>query len=257
MTNEAIVIRNLSKTFKNVKALDRINLDIHFNEIFGLLGPNGSGKTTLLRILATLMSPDRHSNSLTSSTNDYVCRINGLELLKNQEDIRKISGYVPQQMALYIDLSAIDNLILFSTPYGFDKSSQMNRINELLKLVGLYERRHELVKTFSGGMQRRLSIVCALVHKPSILFLDEVTVGLDTSLRHEIWHIIEQLKKYSTIVITTHYIPEAEQYCSRVALMSTGKILDIGSPDKLIKKYPTASNLEEVMLMCEKGENHV
>ncbi len=248
-TKIAIDVRNASKTFKNVKALDNVSLSIYYNEIFGLLGPNGSGKTTLLRILSTLMPPDR---SPAGDNEGSRCSIMGHDLLREQEIIRQITGYVPQQNALYVDLSALDNLILFSTPYGLDKRVQRERIDELLKLVELYERRHELVKTFSGGMMKRLSIICALVHRPAVLFLDEVTVGLDTALRREIWALIQRIKESSTMVITTHYVPEAENYCDRVALMSQGRVLDCGNPKELVRKYPGASDLEEVMLICEK-----
>ena len=137
----AIEIKNVSKTFKNVKALDSISLSIYHNEIFGLLGPNGSGKTTLLRILSTLMPPDSPAQG---DTDGSICKILGHNLFREQARIRQITGYVPQQVALYGDLSALDNLILFSTPYGLDKRLQRERIEELLKMVELYKRRHEL-----------------------------------------------------------------------------------------------------------------
>ncbi len=245
----AIEVVNLSKTFKNVKALDSVSLTIYQNEIFGLLGPNGSGKTTLLRILSTLMSADRVPAGGTDSSK---CKIIGHDLFKEQAKIRQLIGYVPQQGALYRDLSALDNLMLFSTPYNLDKHVQRERIDELLKLVELYDRRRELVKTFSGGMLKRLSILCALVHRPALLFLDEVTVALDTALRREIWSMIQQIKKESTVVITTHYVPEAENYCDRVALMLQGRILDYGRPKELISKQSRATNLEEVMLAYER-----
>jgi len=249
MTNHvAIEINNLTKFFKKNKALNALSLQVYNNEIFGLLGPNGSGKTTLLRILSTIMAPDQ---SFADAKNNQSCIISGLDLFQDQAAIRKIIGYVPQQDALYADLSAIDNLILFSTPYCFDKKEQKNRITELLHLVQLYERRHDLVRTFSGGMKKRLSIACALVHKPEVILLDEITVGLDTSLRREIWALIKEQKKSSSIVITTHYIPDAEQYCDRVALMLNGNILDCGSPQQLIENNYPASNLEEVMMIYE------
>jgi ABC-2 type transport system ATP-binding protein len=247
--NIAIQIKNVSKTYKNIKALDNVSLSIYDHEIFGLLGPNGSGKTTLLRILSTLVSPD---NPSPDDSDGRSCKITGYDLLKEQAAVRQIMGYVPQQAALYVDLSALDNLILFNTPYNLDKQVQQERIDELLKMVDLYNRRHELVRTYSGGMLRRLSIICALVHQPKVLFLDEITVGLDTALRRELWDMIRQVKNTSTVVITTHYIPEAENYCDRVALMLQGHILDCGSPKELIKKYHTATDLEEVMLICEK-----
>ncbi len=246
----AININNLTKKFKTITALDNISLQIYRNEVFGLLGPNGSGKTTLLRILCTLMPP---SQPQPSDQNRSFCKIVGHDLLTEQSAIRNKIGYVPQQDALYNDLSALDNIFLFSTPYCEDRIEQKERINELLHQVKLYNRRHDLVKTYSGGMKKRLSIACALIHNPEILFLDEVTVGLDTSLRHEIWSLIKEQKKYSSIVITTHYIPEAEQYCDRVALMLSGHILDIGKPENIIEKNKPAANLEEVMLIYEKN----
>jgi ABC-2 type transport system ATP-binding protein len=243
--NLAIDIENISKTFKNLKALDRVSLKIFRNEVFGLLGPNGSGKTTLLRILSTLVPPDPPDSS---DTYHRKCNIMGYDLFKQMDDLRRIIGYVPQRDALYGDLSALDNLLLFSTPYDLQKSVQMERIEGLLKLVELYDRRHALAKTFSGGMLKRLSISCALVHRPAVLFLDEITVGLDTPLRREIWSLLRELKKQSTVVITTHYVPDAENYCDRVALILDGHVLDCGKPSELISKYPDATSLEEVTL---------
>jgi len=241
----AIDIENISKTFKTLKALDRISLKIFRNEVFGLLGPNGSGKTTLLRIISTLVPPDPPDSS---DTYHRKCNIMGYDLFKQKDDLRRIIGYVPQRDALYGDLSALDNLILFSTPYDLEKTVQRERIERLLKLVDLSDRKDALAKTFSGGMLKRLSIACALVHRPLVLFLDEITVGLDTPLRREIWNMLRELKKHSTIVITTHYVPDAENYCDRVALILNGHVLDCGSPAELISKYPGATSLEEVTL---------
>lgn len=246
----AIEIENISKTFKSIKALDGVSLNIYRNEVFGLLGPNGSGKTTLLRILSTIVPPDAPDPSDKASRK---CRIIGHDLFREQEGVRRIVGYVPQRDALYGDLSALDNLILFSTPYDLDKRARRERIDELLRLVQLYDRRHALVKTFSGGMLKRLSIVCALVHRPHVLFLDEITVGLDTPLRREIWGLLRELKKDSTVVISTHYVPDAENYCDRVALMNDGHVLDCGPPAELVAKHPTAATLEEVTLICQGG----
>lgn len=245
----AIQIENISKTFKNRKALDSVSLSIYQNELFGLLGPNGSGKTTLLRILSTLMPPDPPDRAANGGRK---CTIMGHDLFREPESVRQIMGYVPQRDALYGDASALDNLILFSTPYDLDKPVRQERIKELLKMVELYDRRHDLVKTFSGGMLKRLSIVCALVHKPAVLFLDEITVGLDTSLRREIWSLLQALKEESTLVITTHYVPDAENYCDRVALMFEGRVLDCGRPIELLEKYPVAGNLEDVTLICQR-----
>jgi ABC-2 type transport system ATP-binding protein len=247
--NTAIEIENISKTFKNIKALDNVTLTVYRNEVFGLLGPNGSGKTTLLHILCTVMPPDTINPS---DGHNRKCRIMGHNVFRAQDKIRQIIGYVPQKDPLYGDLSALDNLIFFSAPYGLGRDEQKKRIEELLGMLGLYERRNDLVRTFSGGMLKRISIICALVHRPSMLFFDEVTVGLDTSLRHEVWQLIRELSLESTIVVTTHYIPDAENYCDRVALILKGKILDIGSPKELIQRHPPAGSLEEVVLILER-----
>jgi len=248
--NIAIDIKNISKTFGCFKALDGISLSIHKNEIFGLLGPNGSGKTTLLRILSTLVPADQPNRS-NITDGHRKCEILGFDLFKQQDEIRKIMGYVPQHDALYGDLSAMDNLIFFSEPYSIDRMTRKARIDELLKRVALTGRKNDLAKNFSGGMLKRLSIVCSLVHKPQLLFLDEITVGLDTPLRREIWDLISELKKESTIVVTTHYIPDAQNYCDRVAMIYEGHILDSGKPDEIIARYPPATDLEEVTLICQ------
>jgi len=246
----SIEINNMSKHFNKNVALDNISLQVFRNEIFGLIGPNGSGKTTLLRIMCTLMNPDQGSPE---DRNGSVCKIAGYDLHKEQSQIRERIGYVPQQDALYNDLSALDNLIYFSTPYSSDQIKQRERIEYLLHLVKLDERRHDLVRSFSGGMKKRLSIACALIHNPEVLLLDEITVGLDTALRHEIWALLKEQKRSSAIVITTHYIPEAEQHCDRVALMLNGRILDFGAPGELIDRHKPAPDLEEVMLIHEKN----
>lgn len=244
----AIEIKNISKTFGKTRALDGVSLNIRQNELFGLLGPNGAGKTTLIRILSTLVPAD-HSNHADPSHRQG--QILGFDLFKERDRIREILGYVPQRDALYGDLSALDNLIFFSQPYPMDKRDRQERIGYLLNRVGLYPRRHDLVKDFSGGMVKRLSIICALVHRPKVLFLDEVTVGLDTPLRHEIWNLIQEWKSESTILVTTHYIPDAQNNCDRVALIYEGRILDCGRPEEIIARFPPATNLEEVALICQ------
>jgi ABC-2 type transport system ATP-binding protein len=247
--NLAIEIKNISKTFGKTRALDGVSLDIRQNEIFGLLGPNGSGKTTLLRILSTLVSAD-HSNP--TDPDHRQGKILGFDLFKERDRIREILGYVPQRDALYGDLSALDNLVFFSHPYTMDKKDRQERMTYLLNRVGLFHRRHDLVKDFSGGMLKRLSIVCALVHRPKVLLLDEITVGLDTPLRREIWDLIKELKRESTILLTTHYIPDAQNNCDRVALIFEGRIVDFGRPEAIMARYPPATSLEEVTLICQK-----
>jgi ABC-2 type transport system ATP-binding protein len=245
----AIEIKNISKTFGKTKALQGVSLDIRRNEIFGLIGPNGAGKTTLLRILATLISADPHLPEDPGSREGH---ISGFDLFREKDRIREIMGYVPQRDALYGDLSALDNLIFFSQPYMMDKRIRQGRMEFLLKRVNLFHRRRDLAKDFSGGMLKCLSIICALVHQPQILFLDEITVGLDTSLRREIWDLIRELKRESTIIISTHYVPDAQNNCDRVALIYEGRILDSGRPEELIARYHPAASLEEVTLLCQK-----
>ncbi len=242
----AIEIRNISKTFNAIKALDKISLDIYPNEIFALLGANGSGKTTLLRIMSTLVAPDPPLNGVRPS-----CKILGFNLFRQQDKIRRITGYVPQRDALYENLSALDNVKIFSLPYRINPKIRRARIKELLEQVQLYDRKNALAKTLSGGMAKRLSIICSLVHSPAVLFLDEVTVGLDTDLRRQIWGMLSELKKRCTIVLTTHYIPDAETYCDRVALIHNGHILACGKPAELVREYPPAANLEEATLLCQ------
>lgn len=244
----AIEIKNITKTFGKTKALDRVSLDIRQNEIFGLLGPNGAGKTTLLRILSTLVPADHPSHS---EAGQRKAKILGYDLFKERDRVREVLGYVPQRDALYGDLSAQDNLIFFSQPFPQDKRDRQARMEYLLNRVGLYRRRHDLVKNFSDGMLKRLSIICALVHRPKVLFLDEVTVGLDTPLRHEIWNLIKEWKCESTILVTTHYIPDAQNNCDRVALLYEGRILDCGRPEEIIARFPPATDLEEVALICQ------
>ncbi|MBI4764819.1 MAG: ABC transporter ATP-binding protein [Deltaproteobacteria bacterium] len=246
----AIEIKNISKTFGKTRALDSVSLSIRENELFGLLGPNGAGKTTLLRILSTLIPADPSNQADLGPRQGQIL---GFDLFKERDRIREILGYVPQRDALYGDLSAMDNLIFFSQPYPMDKRDRRERLESLLNRVGLYHRKNDLVKDFSGGLLKRLSIICALVHRPKVLFLDEVTVGLDTPLRREIWNLIKEWKREGTILVTTHYIPDAQNNCDRVALIYEGRILDCGRPQEIIARFPPATNLEEVALICQNG----
>jgi ABC-2 type transport system ATP-binding protein len=246
---EALIqVCNISKTFGRVRALDSVSLTVHRNEILGLLGPNGSGKTTLLRILATLVTPDSPSTHITDRIS---CRIAGHDIFSEGAKVRYAIGYVPQQDSLYTDLSVQDNLIFFSTPHVF--GHRQKRVAELLQMAGLYDRRDALVSTLSGGMVKRLSVMCALAHEPSIMILDEATVGLDAETRRDIWNLMVKLKEGRAIITTTHYIIEAEKYCDRVALLFEGKVLDVSSPADLVAKYPPARNLDEAVLIAQRS----
>ncbi|PMP95566.1 MAG: ABC transporter [Thermodesulfobacterium geofontis] len=213
MNEHIIEVKNLVKTYEGKKVVK--------GEIFGLIGPNGAGKTTIIKILTTLVKPDKGE-----------VFINGLNLFEEAQEIKKIIGVVPQENNLDRDLTVYENLLIYGLLYKV--KDLKNRIKEILKLVELWERRNSLVSTLSGGMQRRLVIARAFLPDPPILFLDEPTVGLDPQIRRFIWEIIRKGKRIGkTIILTTHYIEEAENLCERVGIIHKGKLLAIGSPEEL------------------------
>lgn len=229
-------VKNLKKRFGKIKAVDGISFDVQENEIFGLLGPNGSGKTTSQRMLCTVLEP-------TSGKIKYHGKSINPE---NIDNIRREIGYVPQGECLYGDLTIAENLRFFAKPYNLGSQNLEARIKDLMELLSLEEHRTELVKGLSGGLNKRASIAAALVHEPKLLFLDEVTMGLDPNSRYHIWNLIRELKKHTAIVITTHYMDEAEDLCDRIAILSKGKILELDSPARIIEKYQ-AKDLNEVI----------
>ncbi len=218
-----IEIRNLSKHFGDVKALKNINLSVQQGEFFGLLGPNGAGKTTTVNILSTLLKPDDGSVTL-----------NGLDLLSDPRGAKRLLGVVPQELALYEELSAADNLHFWGKLYGMQGNSLKARIRHLLEFMGLNDRGNDRLTTFSGGMKRRVNLAVALLHDPVILFLDEPTVGIDVQSRHRIYEILGKLHQQDkTIVYTTHYLEEIERLCERVAIIDQGEIKAEGTLDSL------------------------
>ncbi len=241
---DIISVKNLCKTFGDKRAVDKISFDIQENTIFGILGPNGSGKTTTLRMLTTILSPTSGS-----------IKIDCLNYYKDSQKIRYNIGYVPQADALYKNLSVWDNVDFFFSAYHY-VGNHRERINEVLRDVGLYEVRKNLAKNLSGGMLKRLSIACAIAHKPKIVFFDEVTMGLDPVARQTVWDLLNNLKKSSTVVMTTHYMDEAEELCDELVIMSQGKIIDAGKPKEVIKKYE-AENLHDVFVTISKLEKNV
>lgn len=230
-----ISINNLSKSYGSLKAVDNLNLTINKGEIFGLLGPNGAGKSTTIQILSSLQSFD----------NGEVF-INNKCLKKNYADCKKIIGVVPQEISLYEDLSAYDNLLFWGGINGVSKSELKTRIDKILELIGLSNRKSDLIKTYSGGMKRRINIAAALLHNPQILFMDEPTTGVDPQSRNKIFDIIETLNKQGiTIVYTTHYMEEVERLCNTIAIIDSGKIIAEGTKEELQKKC----NLTETVLL--------
>ena len=219
-----ISIKNLTKKFDKIVAVDNVSLDIHEGEVFGLLGQNGAGKTTIIHMLATLLKP-------TSGT----AQINGYDIIKNSSKVRKNIGIVFQAPSSDDMLTGFENLKIHSYLYGVPSELRINRIHELLKLVGLYDRKDDIVKKYSGGMRRRLEIARGLIHKPKVIFLDEPTLGLDPNSRKSMWEYIQKLVKEEkiTIILTTHYMEEADTLCDRIGFINKGKIIAIDTPQKL------------------------
>jgi ABC-2 type transport system ATP-binding protein len=224
--NNIIEIKNLTKKFEKITAVDNIDLQIKEGEIFGLLGPNGAGKTTTLLMLTTLQPP-------TSGT----AIINNYDIIKQPDKVRKSIGIVFQDPSSDEILTGYENLKLHGWLYDMPDDLKEQRVVEVLELVDLKQRKDDLVKKYSGGMRRRLEIARGLMHHPKVLFLDEPTLGLDPQSREYIWKYIEKLSKEEniTIILTTHYMDEADKLCDRLAIIDNGKIVVIGSPKKLKK----------------------
>jgi ABC-2 type transport system ATP-binding protein len=218
---------DIKKKFKDVEALKGISIKIKEGEVFSLLGPNGAGKTTLISILTTILKP-------TSGT----AFIDGFEITKDPLYVRRKIGIVFQEPSLDDLLTAWENLYVHSMLYGMEKSYAIKRIEFILKKVDLYERKDHIVKTFSGGMKRRLEIARGLLHTPKILFLDEPTLGLDPVSRRNIWDYIRQIKKEEniTVILTTHYMDEADSLSDTVAIINKGVIIEKDTPEDLKKK---------------------
>jgi len=238
-------ISEVAKSFEKVQALKGVSLRIEKGEFFGLLGPNGAGKTTLLNIIVGFLEPD--------AGHVYV---DGEAMVYGDASFRRRFGYVPQEIALYKELSAVTNLEIFGELYGLKGSELRERINWALNLVGLSERRKDKVKTFSGGMQRRLNLACSLLHEPDILLCDEPTVGVDPQSRNAIFEMLKRLntEEGKTIIYTTHYMEEAERLCNRMAIIDHGEIIAEGTLHKLVgllDKKATIKILKEKSLLSK------
>ncbi|HYL07083.1 MAG TPA: ATP-binding cassette domain-containing protein [Candidatus Udaeobacter sp.] len=233
----AIDVSALSRRFKDVRALDGVSFDVKPGEIFGLLGPNGAGKTTTIRVLVGLVSPDSGHAS-----------VFGFDVVRRSMEVRRLCGYVPQQLSADGSLTGRENVMLFARLYDIPRAMRDSTVSEALDLMGVADAQHRLVSTYSGGMVRRLELAQALVNRPRMLILDEPTIGLDPIARADVWERVERLRKEigTTILLTTHYMEEADQLCDRVALMHQGQIGAIGSPNELKAKEGPDATLEDV-----------
>src|SRR4051812_6902769 len=231
----AIDVRNIVKTFGDFTAVKGISFDVQEGEIFGLLGPNGAGKSTLIRMMVTLLPP-------TSGT----ALVNGFDVVKQSDDVRRSIGVIPQALTSDLELSVEENLIIFAKLYGVPRDKRKRLIDELLHSVELTEWRHAQVKNLSGGMRRRVEIARGLVHEPKIFFLDEPTTGLDPVSRVHVWEMLQRIKaeRDLTVLITTHYMDEADKLCDRIAIVDHGELMALDSPMKLKASVPGRNVLE-------------
>ena len=220
----AVEVHNLSKTFGKHEAVKNLSFTIGKGEIFGLLGPNGAGKSTTINMMC---------GYLQATAGDTL--IDGISIANDPRQAKRKLGVVPQEIALYNDLTALENLEFFGEIYGLSAQERKARSEELLRLMGLYERRKETVKNYSGGMQRRINLAIALMHRPTFLMMDEPTVGVDPQSREHIFTSIEQLRALgTTILYTTHYMEEAERLCDHIAIMDEGSIIALGTLEQLL-----------------------
>lgn len=232
-----ITTQNLVKKFDKILALDKLNLEVMEGELFSLLGPNGAGKTTTINILTGIMKP-------TNGT----ATIAGFDVTENMHEIKKLIGVCPQEAAIFQFLNAKENIEVIGSLHSVSKKEIEKRTNGFLELLGLTEASKRKAGGYSGGMLRKLNLMMALINDPKVAFLDEPTVGMDARSRRNTWEFIGSLKRENkTIILTTHYIEEAEALSDRVGIIDSGKLVEIGSPHELKNKY-NAKNLEQVFL---------
>jgi len=235
---DIIEVKNLTKKFGGFTAVDKISFNVKSGEIFAFLGPNGAGKSTIIKILTTLL--DKSSGEI---------KVDGRDPEHEPNEVRRSFGIVFQDPSLDDELTAWENMEFHGVLYGVVRKTRRQRIEDLLKLVELWERKDDLVKEFSGGMKRRLEIARGLLHHPKIIFLDEPTLGLDPQTRNHAWSYLKELNQNEgiTIFFTTHYMEEAERIASRIAVIDHGKIITTGTAEELKRKTQTNS-LEEAFL---------
>lgn len=232
-----IRVKSVSKSYGQIEAVKNVSFNIERGEIFGILGPNGAGKSTIVNILNTLVKPDKGE-----------VIINDVNIKNDGHSIKLIMGVVPQEIALYEELTAYENMMFWGGLYNIPKQELKANVSRTLEIVDLVNRKNDRIKTFSGGMKRRINIACSLLHNPRILVLDEPTVGVDPQNRNHIFELIERLHSDGmTIIYTTHYMEEAERFCDKIAIIDVGRIIAQGTLEEL-KEISEGTNLESIYL---------
>jgi len=236
-TSPVVETQNLTRRFGQLVALSDVSFTVEPGEIFGLIGPNGAGKSTLIKILTTMLPPSSGR-----------ARVAGFDVSDAPEQVRRRIGYVPQLLSSDRELTGYENLLLSARLYLIPRSERARRIDEALDMMRLGDARHRLVRDYSGGMLRRLEIAQSMLHRPAILFMDEPTVGLDPGGRHTVWQHVRALNRDlgSAIVLTTHYMDEADELCHRVAIIQNGKLRAVGTPGELKAQYAPGASLDDV-----------
>jgi ABC-2 type transport system ATP-binding protein len=235
-------VNSISKSFNEFSAVNGITLALSPGTFYGLLGPNGAGKTTTIHMISAIMPPDTGN-----------IEIAGIDVYANQHKVKMHMGVVPQEIALYEELSAIDNLLFWGSLYGITGNDAKKRADYLLEWVGLADRKKQVVKAYSGGMKRRVNIASALMHNPSLILMDEPTVGIDPQSRNKIYELLDELHQQGkTILYTTHYMEEAEKMCDKIGIIDKGKIITEGSLDEL----KSGHQLDDTVLINYSGETN-
>jgi len=232
-----VAAHKLTRRFDDFTAVDGIDMEVMSGEVFGLLGPNGAGKTTTIKMLVTLLPPSE-GNAI----------VGGYDIVKQPSQVRRLLGYVPQALSADGNLTGYENLMIFAKLYDVPKNEQRTRVEEALEFMALTDAARRMVRLYSGGMVRRLEIAQTLIHRPRVLFLDEPTIGLDPVARRIVWNHLEELRvRYgTTLFVTTHYMEEAEELCTRIAFMNRGKIVALDTPEALIEQVGrTDADLED------------
>lgn len=237
MSESAIEIINLTKRFDDITAIDNLSLEIGWGELFGILGPNGAGKSTAVNVLSTLLEPTEGS-----------AIIDGCDVVFDPECIRQVVGVCPQEPAFYPHLTGEENIKLMGDMHLVPKDVLEERIKTMVEKIGMEDHINRRAKDYSGGMIRRISMLMALISDPKVALLDEPTVAMDPKSRHAVWDFIRELKTQGkAIILTTHYMEEAQELCDRVAIIDEGQLIELGAPKDLMEKHH-AKNLEEVFL---------